>query len=162
MAYKLSCKIKNDFIEYHVSGEREMGMEASAARQMAMDLNKLSERCGLYKVLFITKQSGDFPKLDLFGLMEELHFHSLVGHLKIAIVNLNEEVHSDLSFIETIAVQHGFDFKVFINKNRGKRWLLKKENRINAVLMFLKSLFSRWSLVLFNKYWGLKNNHKLL
>ena len=124
MAQDITFEEKGDYIRIEVSGDRVKGEET---KDTFITWSKVADKCretGISNVLAILKLSGHFPGYISFNTVRKAHEFGWSRSFSLAIVNTNEDSRKDNLFTEYVAINRGYNMKVFDNEQDATIWLL--------------------------------------
>jgi hypothetical protein len=84
------------------------------------NVNRIKREKGIYKILVDTRETTLVPgAADIFEL-----FSNFPRDLKGALlITANQPTSQDIAFIETVAVNRGFNIRLFFSKDEALTWL---------------------------------------
>jgi hypothetical protein len=126
MLHKIVLQEKKDYIRLEITGT---GIPANEKYDAANVLARVADICNvkqIHRVLVISKMTGNLSPLAAYSIADLPEEYGWSRSFKLAIVDLNEEYRKGNTFIETVAVNRGYDVKVFENEKDAKDWLLVK------------------------------------
>ena len=80
------------------------------------------------RILVISRATGRIPTLEGYEVAGHSEEFGWSRDYKLALVDLNEESLQDNLFAETVAVNRGFNVKVFDNVKEAEIWLLVSQH----------------------------------
>jgi hypothetical protein len=118
--YKLSIKSRGDYLHVHASGVRTH----ATVTAITMQVFEAALDRGFPKVLVDVRQlEGRLGVLDSYLIVTQV-FEQLRGKVLRKVVILDEQISSTRGrFIETVARNRGFNFRVFADLEEALTWL---------------------------------------
>ena len=136
MPLDLSHKIHPEHLEVHVSGERSRGTELAEAIALWSKVFSISNRENKLNILANNRTRGRFPvkaQIDLAFKIQEMG--CTFGH-KIALIAYSNEFLKNAQLIVRFMKGKGYTVQLFTNKDKAKRWLLRKKNKARFLDLF--------------------------
>jgi hypothetical protein len=124
MPYDFNIDVKQDHIRVEVIGHRSKGKEfEDAVRVWSQEADVCREK-EINRVLAISKVTGQLPTIAAYDIAEPPGSFGWSQRFKFAYVDLNEESRNENVFSETVAINRGYNVKLFDNEQDAKEWLL--------------------------------------
>ena len=124
MSYSFDLKETSDFIIVNISGEYIAGTELEDNVELWGNILSSCQGKGTMKILAFWNIPGYLPTMAAYNLAETADEQGWEKDFRIAIVYQDEERFKDGLMAETFAADHGFDVKMFLDKDQAKEWLL--------------------------------------
>ena len=124
MSLEISIQEFPDYLRVELSGARTSGREKEDAIDIWRQVIEACQTSGVNRILVISRVSGRIPTLDAYEVAGHPEKFGWSRDYKMALVDLDEESLQDNLFAETVAVNRGFDVKVFDNEKEAEIWLL--------------------------------------
>ena len=124
MSLEINIREFKDYIRVDVSGTRTRGKEMEEALELMKRIVEVCRASGIYRVLSVSRVSGQIPTLDAYQIVRMPQKFGWDKNYKLAVVDMNEESRQVTLFTEDVAVNRGFNSKVFDNEEEAKKWLL--------------------------------------
>lgn len=123
MAYNCVITHETDYVRVEVSGRWEPGGELGNAVDVWTRVADACRETGETRILSLWDVSGHLPMLDAYSLASAPDSFGWEHNFKLAVVHLHEERFSDALFAETVAVNRGYEVKIFRDERSAKEWL---------------------------------------
>jgi hypothetical protein len=128
MEYNLTIEADKEFIRFEVSGVRLPGKEKVYAQNVFSQIVKFCREKNQYKLLGIFNVEGKVSSsLESYRFASSPEEFGWDRKFKLALVDLNEESRIQNLFTENVAVNRGYNIKVFDNETSAIDWLLTSE-----------------------------------
>ena len=124
MSLEISIKEFQDYIRVEVSGARTSGKEKEDAVNLWRRVVDACSESGINRVLVVSSVTGRIPTLEAYEVAGHPEEFGWSRDYKLALVDLDEESRRDNIFAENVAVNRGFQVKVFDNEQEAEIWLL--------------------------------------
>jgi hypothetical protein len=125
MTYKVNIEEQQNYIRVEVSGKRIPGKETDDAIRVWASVAETCRKKNITRILAINNIPGRLPALAAYSLAESPEEFGWSRHFKLTVVDVNEDSRKDNLFTETVAVNRGYNVKIFDNENDAKEWLLQ-------------------------------------
>ena len=125
MSYTFETEEIGDYIKVEISGEYTPGAELEDSVDVWGKIFRSCQGKNLKRILAIWKVPGYLPTMAAYNLAEAAEELGFDKKLKLAVVHLTEERYQDGIIAETFAVEHGFNVKIFKDKEKAKKWLIE-------------------------------------
>ncbi len=125
MAYDYKIEDRQQYIWVEISGVRTPGKELEDIAPIWAEAIRKCREKKTNKLLAILKLRG---KMSIIASYNVVKFADHIGwsrDLRVALVELGEEPHRNNRFTETVAVNRGYQLKVFRDEQDGLTWLLR-------------------------------------
>jgi len=121
VSHELKTRTEDNILHVDVSGPRDAATVAAAAQEIAALCKKKAIPMALIDV---TGLEGELKTLDAFSLVVK-HFPTLreLSRLKKVAVIDNELTEERHRFLENVAVNRGFNFRIFDDCDKATEWL---------------------------------------
>ena len=123
MSYTLSTKQEDDLLVVEIGGQRTKGELVRHASVAWTEITSLCHERGLSRLLIISRATGEYSTTNAYRINSQLSEWGVRPGWRIAFVNLDSESLANMQFGETVAVNRGFDLKVFDNVDDARKWL---------------------------------------
>ncbi len=124
MSYKCIIQKNPEYLRVDVSGDWSPGKELEDALSVWSQVAEACKELEAFNVLAVWDVPGRLPTFTAFQLGSMAHSFGIGHKFKLAIVHLNEERLKDSLFAETVAVNRGFQVKMFSDETQALSWLL--------------------------------------
>lgn len=124
MAYAYEIQRKPNYLRVVVDGERRRGGEAKDTFDVLKEVAKICEEENHNKMIFVWNVPGAVGSLDAFRVASNFEKADFKRTYKFATINYDKAQYESNRFTETVAVNRGWNFKVFNNEEDGLEWLL--------------------------------------
>lgn len=124
MSLEINIQELPEYIRVEVSGSRTRGKEMEEAVDLWKQVVEVCQASGRDRILFITMATGRIPTLEAYEVAGHPEDFGWSRGYKMALVDLNPESLEDNQFAGTVAVNRGFNVKIFDNEKEGEIWLL--------------------------------------
>lgn len=124
VAYKIDIQEQGDYLRATVSGERVEGQELDDAVGVWLQLAGLCHQKGHSRVLALVDLTGEIPPMVAYKLAESPDRFGWSRTFKAAVVDINEVSRNSNRFTETVAVNRGYQVKIFSCEQEAIGWLL--------------------------------------
>jgi hypothetical protein len=124
MSYIMNFEEKDDFLKVEITGTRTRRNELVDAIEVLSNVNEIGKAKNINKILLILRITGPLPSMvsyDIGNKAEELGWSRMFS---VAAVTMDEYSMKSYLFIETVAVNRGYNVKIFDNEQDAKIWLL--------------------------------------
>jgi hypothetical protein len=125
MPYDFTIHNKGDHIRAEISGKRIRNKEVEDMVRVLFHVTDFCRKEGISRILIISSLTGRIPAIAAYEIAQYTEKHGWNRSFKIADVDLNKESLEDSLFIETVAVNRGYRFRVFDNEKDAESWLLE-------------------------------------
>ena len=125
MSYKLDIKENQDYLKVEISGDWTPGAELEDSVNVWAQVTATCNEKGVTHIMAIWNVPGYLPTMAAYNLVESAEKFGWDKRLKLAVVHLNEERLKDGLVAETLAVDRGFNIKMFNNEQKAKLWLME-------------------------------------
>lgn len=125
MSYNVVIEEKEGFLRVEVSGDRVPGQEAENGIEVWAHLADICRDKGYEKVLAVINLSGHLPTTASYKIASEPDRFGWEKRFKVAVVDLNQESRLENYTTAAIAVNQGYDVKIFDNEDTARAWLLQ-------------------------------------
>lgn len=125
MAYDYKIEDRQQYIWVEISGVRTPGKELEDIAPIWAEAIRTCREKKTNKLLAILKLRG---KMSIIASYNVVKFADRIGwsrDLRVALVDLGEEPDRNNLFTETVAVNRGYQLKVFRDDQDGLTWLLR-------------------------------------
>ncbi|MEM7549342.1 MAG: hypothetical protein AAF363_06705 [Bacteroidota bacterium] len=120
LPYTLSFEDRKDYLYVYVEGEEDL----ETAREMATRTAREASKLELNRILVVENTSNSIEGFDMFEFAESLHQYGFPNNTKIAFFDLRTDQDEDNKFLETVAMNRGFQWKTCYSEKEGMKWLL--------------------------------------
>jgi len=124
MSYECIVQKKSEYLRVDVSGDWSPGKELDDALSVWTQVAEACKTSGVLVVLAVWDVPGRLPTMPAYQLGTMADSFELGHKFKLAIVHLNEDRLNDSLFAETVAVNRGFQVKMFSDEKQALSWLL--------------------------------------
>jgi hypothetical protein len=125
LTYNLTIEENKEFVRFEISGVRIPGKEKEHAQNVFSQIAKFCHKKQQYKLLGIFRLEGKVSSsLESYNFASSPEEFGWDRKFKLALVDLNEESRIQNLFTENVAVNRGYNFKVFDNEASAIDWLL--------------------------------------
>ena len=125
MAYKVHFEQEKDILKVEISGEREKEKLINDASEVWREIAKVNREKGLMKILVLSSATGKYPIFDALMINQNLAAFGVQRKWKIAFVNLDQVSFPEVKVAEMIAINRGFNIRIFPEENNARSWLLE-------------------------------------
>jgi len=125
MPYSVVIEEMKDYLRAELSGERVPGKEADDAIAVFAHLADICREKGYEKVLAIVDLSGHLPTTASYKIASDPDRFGWEKRFKVAVVDVNQVSRLENYTTEAIAVNQGYDVKIFDNEETARAWLLQ-------------------------------------
>jgi hypothetical protein len=123
MAYDYKIEDKQQYIRVEISGMRRPGKQVKDIVPIWSEVTQTCKEKNIHKLLAILKLTGDVSVVGSYTIVNSADSFGWHPNLRVALIDLGEEGQNNL-FTETVAVNRGYQLKVFRNEQDGLNWLL--------------------------------------
>ena len=130
MPYDFAVDAERDYLRVEVSGNRSPDIE-QGLRDIMTVWSRVTDICretNTEKVLAVLQLKGEVPVMGSYNVVTHADQFGWSRRLRMAVVDLNDESREGNRFTETVAVNRGYQIKVFDNENDAKDWLSDTES----------------------------------
>lgn len=124
MAYSIRISKTEKYIRADVSGNWNPGSELDDALNTWSAMAKYCKVQNTNRILSVWDVRGHLPTVAAYNLIGSLGKIGWEYRFRAAVVHLNENRLKDSLFVETVAINRGFQVKMFDNEESALRWLL--------------------------------------
>jgi hypothetical protein len=125
MSYSVALREYPDHLRVEVSGEWTPGHELEDAVDVWTQVADCCRKSGLTRILSVWDVPGRLPPLVAYELVGARASGAWDRRFRLALVQLREERFKDSQFVETLAVNRGYNVRVFDNEPDARSWLLQ-------------------------------------
>ena len=125
MSYNVTFKENVDHLRVEISGTRTRGREVDDAIKVWSHVAEIGKAKNITHILAIIKITGFMPKIASYNIGDLAEKYGWSRSLKLAVVTKDEYSRKANLFTETVAVNRGFDVKIFDNEQDAETWLLE-------------------------------------
>lgn len=123
MPYNLKFEVAGDLLIVEIRGNRAEGDLSSDAKFAWSRIAAVCEENRLSRILVISHATGKYRSYNAYEINSTLDECGIRKSWKIAFVNLDKDSYQDIEFGETVAVNRGFELKVFPSEAAARAWL---------------------------------------
>jgi hypothetical protein len=124
MAYDYKIEDKQQYIRVEMSGERTPNNEIEDVVPIWANVTDLCHKKNINKVLGILNLTGDVPIVGSYYIVKLAESFGWGRNLRVALVEPHKEPDQTNAFTETVAVNRGYQLKVFGSEQDALAWLL--------------------------------------
>lgn len=124
MEYDITFKENVDHLRLEISGTRTRGSEETDAIKSWSKVAEFCKAKNINHILAILRITGPMPPWASFQIGALAEEFGWSRKFRLAVVTLDKESMKANLFTETVAVNRGFDVKIFDNEQDAKSWLL--------------------------------------
>jgi len=124
MSLKLKHEIFEDYLWVEFTGNRNIGKEVVEVIAILKQVATIARTADKKSIMIVSKIKGRLPVASAFGISESFKSIGWLQDFKIAGVVPNHINFVNLSILETIMVNLGYECKIFHHENKAKKWLL--------------------------------------
>ena len=124
MSYKVNFKENVEYLRVEISGTRTRSREVDDAIKVWSQVAEIGKAKNITHILAIIEITGFMPTMASFDIGNLAEKFGWRRSFKLAVVTSDEESRKANLFTETVAVNRGFDVKIFDNEQNAKIWLL--------------------------------------
>jgi hypothetical protein len=125
MGYNVSFQVFDDYLRVDVSGMAKPGNETHDSREIWCQVADSCRAEMLSRILTVWNVPGRLPTMAAYEIASDLEAVHWEPRFRVAVVQLNEERYRDSLFAETVAVNRGYQAKVFRSENEAVSRLLE-------------------------------------
>ena len=125
MTYDFIIKEKSDHIRLEISGSWTPGNEAEDVKSVWARVAEICRTNNVCRILAIWDIPGHLPTLAAYNMAKSPEEFGWSRRLKLAVVYSSGQRMQDSLFGEDIAVNRGYNIKMFNNEQDAKAWLLE-------------------------------------
>ena len=125
MSYNVTFKENVDHLRVGISGKRTPGNEVEDSLKAWSKVAEICRERNINHILAILKISGHLPDMASYNIGDLAEKYGWSRGFKLAVVTKDEYSRKVNLLSETVAVNRGFDVKVFDNEQDAKTWLLE-------------------------------------
>ena len=123
MTVEYRIERKHGHVRLYVSGEWTRGQEANEAKKIWEELVELSRQTGIYRLIAVFDIPGCLPTMEAFEIANAPVSSGWDHRWKVALVYPYPERFESNLFSETVAVNRGYNIKVFRDELDARAWL---------------------------------------
>lgn len=123
MPYNCVITREADHIRVEVSGRWMPGEELGDATAVWSQVANACRETGETRILSLWDVSGHLPTMEAYNLANTPASFGWDYSFKLAVVHLHEERFNDALFVETVAVNRGYQVKIFKDERSASQWL---------------------------------------
>ena len=124
MSYNVTFIENVDYLRVEISGARKQGKEVDDAIKVWSRVAEIGKAKNITHILAIIEITGFMPKMASFDIGNLADKFGWSRSFKLAVVTSDEESRKANLYTETVAVNRGFDVRIFDNEQDAKIWLL--------------------------------------
>ena len=125
MSYIMHFDEKDDFLKVEITGTRTQGNELVDAIEVLSNVNEIGKAKNIENILMILRITGHLPFMASYNIGDKAESLGWSRMFSVAAVTMDEESMKSYLFIETVAVNRGYDVKIFDNEQDAKTWLFE-------------------------------------
>lgn len=129
MPYDCVIQHKPDYLRVDVSGNWTKGKELEDALDVWLQVVAACRKTGLTRILSVWNVPGKLPTMAGYDLTNDPLSRGWDHQYRLAVVHLHEERFQDALFAETVAVNRGFQIKIFRDEQSAMGWLMESERQ---------------------------------
>ncbi len=103
------------------------GNEAQDSINIWLQVAMACRESNVSLILVLSEIIGHLPTMAAFEIANDPEAFGWSRRLKLAIVDLNNEARPDSLFGENVAVNRGFNLKIFENEPEARAWLFETQ-----------------------------------
>ncbi len=130
MPYNVVFEDAQEYIKCKVAGEWTPGSETKDSLTVWSRVAKECLEKKIPRVLSVWDVPGHLPILSAYKIAVYPGLRGWPNHFKLAVVHLHEERLKDSLFAETVAVNHGYQVKIFRDERAALAWLLHPSSSV--------------------------------
>ncbi|MGH8371751.1 MAG: hypothetical protein ACRETO_03355 [Gammaproteobacteria bacterium] len=123
MSYELQFDVIDKILRVEIRGNRTAGDLSGNAIAAWSKVATVCNENKLSRILVVSHATGKYPSLNAYEINSVLEECGIERSWKIAFVNLDMESYQDIEFGEIVAVNRGFQVKVFPTEDAARAWL---------------------------------------
>lgn len=123
MSYDLQFEVTDNMLVVEIRGDRAAGDLSSNAKSAWSRIAAVCDENRQSRILVISHATGRYRTYNAYEINSTLDECGIRKSWKIAFVNLDKESYQDIEFGETVAVNRGFQLKVFPTEAAARAWL---------------------------------------
>ena len=124
MPYNTTFKENVDHLRVEVIGKRVQGSEVDDSIDVWTQVAEICKAKNINHILAILRITGKMPTMASFDIGSLAEKFGWSRGFRLAVVTEDEYSRKANLFTETVAVNRGFDVKIFDNENDAKSWLV--------------------------------------
>jgi hypothetical protein len=124
MAYDYKIEDKQQYIRVEISGRRIPGKQLEEIIPIWSEAVQTCQEKNTLKLLAVLNLTGKVTTIDSYAVVQSADSFGWLREIQVAMVELNQEPEQNNLFTETVAVNRGYQLKVFRNEQDGLNWLL--------------------------------------
>jgi hypothetical protein len=125
MSYNVLMREEQGYLRVEVTGARVPGHEAEDAIEVTTRVADACRGKNIDKVLVIIDLSGHLPTPASYKIASDPERFGWEKRFKLALVDLNQKSRLENYTTVAIAVNQGYDMKIFDNELTAQAWLLQ-------------------------------------
>lgn len=123
MPYELHFEVADKLLRVEIRGDRTDGDLSVNARAAWNRIAAVCSEHNLSRILVVSHATGKYSTFNAYEINSALAECGIQRTWKIAFVNLDKESYQDIEFGETVAVNLGFQVKIFPTEDAARAWL---------------------------------------
>jgi hypothetical protein len=127
MPHKVIIEEQINYIRAVLSGEWIPGQVEKDGINALSTISKTCKEKQIYKILLVFNISGRYPTIPAYNLSLSPEKYGWSRKYKTAVVYVHKKATQDYKFGETVAVNNGYNSKLFDNENDAIKWLFKSQ-----------------------------------
>jgi hypothetical protein len=124
MAYTFTIEEKREYIRVEVFGERRPGKALEDIQLVWTRVTETMRAKKINKLLAILHLTGKASTVGGYNTVQTADDFGWMRNDRVALVATTEESYQINAFVETVAVNRGYQLKVFDNEPEAHDWLL--------------------------------------
>ena len=125
MLHIINIEEKDGYLKVEIFGKRNLRNEAVDAIEVLSKVDKIRKAKNINNILLILRITGHFPFMASYDIGDKAGKLGWSRMFRVAAVTMDEYSMESYLFIETVAVNRGYNVKIFDNEQDAKTWLLE-------------------------------------
>lgn len=128
MSYETTVQAEKDYLRVEVSGIRVPGQEAEDGIAVWTRVADVCREHKVDKILAIINLEGHLPTSVSFKIANDPYEFGWEKRFRVAVVDVNYESRLVNYLTEAVAVNRGYDVRIFENEQSAMDWLFRNQD----------------------------------